>query len=277
MSAQESQLQHAWQETQIAGHNIIHAALADTKSGEQESEHMTLDEAASFLGISALEVRTLIKREVLCASPSATTGDYQVDRHCAEAQRSTYMKTVQVDAKNVAGLDDLFSQDGLDGSGPAFTRDEHSDPLTGVTPIRSKALTEEERDQITSKNVATLLDSLDFANIRLEGAMYRVGYLEAQVESLHEQLKVLPELRTRAARAILTDRENDILKMEMTAQKTELEAQQTVLDAQQTGLNAQKAQLDAQKTELDALKEQLARLENSKIFKVCKWAFGLKL
>jgi hypothetical protein len=248
MSAQESQLQLAWQDPQIAGHNIIHAALADTKSGEAQSEHMTLAEAASFMGLSGFEVLALIRKELLCASPCATTGDYQVDRHCAQAQRSSYM-AVQRDSKNVTGLDDLFSLDVLDDSGPTFKRDEHSDPLTGVAPTRSKALTEEEREQITEKNVATLLGSLDFANVRLEGAMYRVGYLEAQVESLHEQLKVLPELRTRAAQAILIDRENDILKRDLADQKTELQA----------------------------LKDQLERLESSKIFKFCKWAFGLKV
>ena len=69
-----------------------------------------------------------------------------------------------------------------------------------------------DRAAITAKNIESLMDSLDFANVRLEGSMYRVGYLEAQLSSLELQLELMNEYRNRAAKAILADRENDILK-----------------------------------------------------------------
>lgn len=278
MSALESRQELAWQDPQLAGHNILHAALsqsAGTESGDSynagatENEHMTLMQAAAFLGISIEEVHELIKRELLCASPKGRTGDYLIDRECAKAQRSAYMNANR-DSKNVAGLDDLFSLDALAENQNTFNRSQTSDPLTGEEPSANKALTQEEREVITTKNVDALLSSLDFANVRLETAMYRAGYLEAQVESLQVQLKILPDLRLRSAQAILVERENALLADKLSAHEIELAAKQAEIGVLQI-------ETEAKQTEIDALQTRLTKLQESKIYKFCKWAFGLQV
>ena len=90
-----------------------------------------------------------------------------------------------------------------------------------------------DRAAITAKNIESLMDSLDFANVRLEGSMYRVGYLEAQLSSLEQQLELMNEYRNRAARAILADRENDILKekvVELETKNTDMHEHLVALD-----------------------------------------------
>ncbi|MGH9553414.1 MAG: hypothetical protein ACRD3W_28795, partial [Terriglobales bacterium] len=104
---------------------------------------------------------------------------------------------------------------------------------------------------------------LDFASVRLEGAMYRIGYLEAQVNSQEEQLKVLPEFRARAAKAILTERENDMLKEENSSLKIDL-----------TAAHKESADLHEEVTQLHSV---ITRLEQLWWWRILSWAFGFKL
>jgi hypothetical protein len=53
---------------------------------------------------------------------------------------------------------------------------------------------------------------------KLEGATYRNGFLEAQLEAAHEQMKLLPDLQTRAL-------ESESLRSEIARLKAELELQ----------------------------------------------------
>ncbi len=103
------------------------------------------------------------------------------------------------------------------------------------------------------------MDSLDFANVRLEGSMYRIGYLEAQVHSMEEQIALMNEYRNRAAMAILKDRENDILREKMVGLETKsatLENQVAILEENLTNANV-----------------LLARIEQTWWYRVCAWLF----
>lgn len=76
-----------------------------------------------------------------------------------------------------------------------------SEGNTGVAPLR--ALTRAVEEQ-----AALLADHLP----RLEAATYRIGYLEAMLSAREEQLKMLPDLRLTAARALSNERRADELQ-----------------------------------------------------------------
>lgn len=119
-----------------------------------------------------------------------------------------------------------------------------------------------DRAEITARNVQALLDSLDFANVRLEGSMYRVGYLEAQVSSLEEQLELMNEYRNRAAKSILIDRENDLLKEKV------------------AGLETQNSDMQEHLTALDEHLVQahmaISRIEKTWWYRLFSWLFQFK-
>jgi hypothetical protein len=120
-----------------------------------------------------------------------------------------------------------------------------------------------DRLEISSKNIQALMDSLDFANVRLEGSMYRIGYLEAQVHSMEEQITLMNEYRNRAAMAILKDRENDILREKMVG-----------LETKTTTLEKQVAILEENLTNANVL---LARIEQTWWYRVCARLFRFNL
>ncbi|CAN5632721.1 hypothetical protein BH10CYA1_BH10CYA1_45200 [soil metagenome] len=124
---------------------------------------------------------------------------------------------------------------------------ESSTELTKTT--QSTGLASLNRTETTAKHVGDVLESLDFAAVRLEGAMYRIGYLESQVDNMTEQLKVLPEFRARAAKAILTERENRVL----------IEA------------------ISEYESELKETHQLLEKLSKSRTWQFFRWAFGVSL
>ena len=69
-----------------------------------------------------------------------------------------------------------------------------------------------DRAEITSKNISAVLENLDFTSVRLEGAMYRIGYLEAKLDDKEKELQVMPELRAKWAKSLILERENEDYK-----------------------------------------------------------------
>ena len=57
-----------------------------------------------------------------------------------------------------------------------------------------------ERQDLSQRNMAVVLESLEFANDRLATAMHRIGYLEGKVEILEEQNSILPMIESIANR-----------------------------------------------------------------------------
>lgn len=133
-----------------------------------------------------------------------------------------------------------------DAKPPAEVRPASTE-LTKTVP--STGLSSQNRADTTAKHVGDVLESLDFAAVRLEGAMYRIGYLESQVDSMQEQLKVLAEFRARAAKAILIERENHAL----------IESIQEYED------------------ELKETHELLEKLNKSRTWQFFRWMFGVNL
>lgn len=150
-----------------------------------------------------------------------------------------------------SAVDTLFDSTELidmtpDAKPPADAK-KSSTELTNIS--QATGLASINRAETTAKHVGDVLESLDFAAVRLEGAMYRIGYLESQVDNLTEQLKVLPEFRARAAKAILTERENRAL----------IEA------------------ISEYECELKETHELLEKLNKSRTWQFFRWAFGVSL
>lgn len=57
---------------------------------------------------------------------------------------------------------------------------------------------------------------------RLEAASYRIGYLEALLAEKQEQVKLLPDLRSSAARAVVNQRRAEELEQKVSALEEEL-------------------------------------------------------
>lgn len=79
-----------------------------------------------------------------------------------------------------------------------------------------------EKQDLSARNLAVVLESLDFANDRLQTAMHRIGYLEGTVEGLKERVKELPELKVIAFKYPLLERENRELKTILLERDTQL-------------------------------------------------------
>lgn len=225
---------------------IVASASKHVSDHQSATETLTLAQAAQLLGISEGQVLTLIDEHTLCAELDGQTYSWLVDANCARAQKESVGAAYPISAPTWAApssvpielpspeeilgqraenaLSALWSYTGLIDMTPPVSEWQDSDiPWAGLLPEQEKApLRGLDREVTTQRNVESVMESLDFANVRLEGAMYRIGYLESQVESLQEQLSVLPDFRARAARAILTERENVQLKEQVQAQEAEL-------------------------------------------------------
>lgn len=57
-----------------------------------------------------------------------------------------------------------------------------------------------ENKDLSQRNMAAVLESLEFANDRLASAMHRIGYLEGKVEYLEEQTSILSMVESIANR-----------------------------------------------------------------------------
>lgn len=64
-----------------------------------------------------------------------------------------------------------------------------------------------ENQDLSQRNMASVLESLEFANDRLVAAMHRIGYLEGKVEVLEEQVSILPMVETIANRVPILEQE----------------------------------------------------------------------
>ncbi len=95
-----------------------------------------------------------------------------------------------------------------------------------------------DKQDLSQRNMASVLESLEFANDRLASAMHRIGYLESKVEYLEEQTSILsmvesianrvPELEQEALdlRTLLIERELHLaethVELKITNEKLEL-------------------------------------------------------
>jgi hypothetical protein len=201
---------------------------ADVKVSELLSadiEELTVMQTARVLGVDEQKVLSLIEDKTLCCSRQDALGKPMLDAACVRAQagvtREAFLSKVRRLITTEKSMQELIDV-------PQAALDElicESESETGMTissGVSSSDHHQEVGDAITIQNVNLLVDNLASAALRLEALMYRAGYLEAKVENLEEQLKVVPDLRTKAAQGLILERENGLLKFTINQHESEL-------------------------------------------------------
>jgi len=280
----------------------------DTRGGdasepaESDFESLTLEQTAKILGTTVEKVKLLIDTNMLC-SGETLNGQPTLIAACVRAQagksRSSFMQEVK---KLISGetrkrlrvpspapstgdmsiqelFDDIAAVD-LDETARmiAELQAKVASPsiFSGPADSGDKELVVEgiDRQQITAKNLNSLLENLDFTNIRLEGAMYRVGFLEAKIDALEEQLEEVPELRAKFARSLILENENAGYQKEIEQYHTEKEAHLKEI-AQYQCENAEYLKTIAKhETELLEMHSLLDRIRNSWWCRMWCWLTG---
>jgi chromosome segregation ATPase len=93
-----------------------------------------------------------------------------------------------------------------------------------------------EKQDLTQQNMASVLESLDFANDRLATAMHRIGYLEGKIEYLEEQAMILPMVQSIAHKVPGLEQEALDLRTLLIERELHLAESQAELKAAETTL-----------------------------------------
>jgi hypothetical protein len=173
------------------------------------SPYFTAYEAAIYLGIDERAVHKLIKDKILCAKRDKSSAEWQIDTICVQSYKAQALSPQDHIKRESAFSDKEKLQ--IDGHAVLLPSDTNKLGL--------------DDHYLAKESINVLLKNLSLASDRLQGASYRIGYLESKVESLEEQLKTLPELRARAAQEIITERENTELKEQITQLIAQIESQ----------------------------------------------------
>lgn len=100
-------------------------------------------------------------------------------------------------------------------TGRIKSRMKGSKRLVRVSLSQLPPSTDSDSDSHAPQNIGTIIDIRDVL-LQLNAANYRIGWLESQVLSSDEQLKLLPDLQAQATERALLKTENDRLSSELT-------------------------------------------------------------
>jgi hypothetical protein len=191
-----------------------------------EVEQLTVSQAATILGVPEERVRELIANDTLCCAEvddHAEDSEPRLIAACVRAQAGKSKLEFILEVKRlIAGenkkhrktsvdlpsdadmcLQDLFDHDSTFGK---------ADRVSAPRPTHELHVRGINRSEITTRNIENLLQNLDFTSVRLEGAMYRIGYLEAKLDDLQTEMQIMPELKAKWAQALILERENEDLR-----------------------------------------------------------------
>ena len=187
---------------------------ADVKVSDllaSDIEVLTIKQAARVLGVDEQKIVSLIEDKTLCCARDDASGDPMLDAACVRAQAGVTQKDF---LKKVRRL--ISTEKSMEALAEV--------PQAVVEELiyENESEAEHHSEALTIQSVNLLVDNLAAATLRLQTLMYRTGYLEAKVENLEEQLKVVPDLRTKAAQGLILERENGLLKTTVSKQESEL-------------------------------------------------------
>jgi hypothetical protein len=227
-----------------------------------EVEQLTIEQASKILGVTETQVKELIENDTLCCKDTDENDEPRLSAACVRAQAGkSKLEFVQEVKRLIAGenskrrktyvdmpdeadvcLQELFDAARPLGtvipSGPGRTRGiqlrtgsvetaADSDAPQAGREIHIRGI---DRNQITNKNLESVLENLDFTSVRLEGAMYRIGYLEAKLDDQNKEIQTMPELRAKWAKSLILERENEEYKETIARREHELLEIHQVLD-----------------------------------------------
>jgi len=140
-----------------------------------------------------------------------------------------------------------------------------------------RRLTPAERESLTQKSVVAILDQLSFSSERLQNAMQRVGYLECQVEVLQENVRQMPELRAKASKTIILERENAALTEVLEERNNSLRRREKQIESKEREIELLTKIMDAHKNHLNRVEADLVALEGKPWVRFMAWFTGSKL
>jgi hypothetical protein len=223
--------------------------FSDATVGAETVEELTVGQTAKILGINEQKVMHLIADHTLCCVRTDEADSPVLDAACVQAQAGKTKADFLGEVRRIISAENAANELGTGAQSPLEQLfaglSELSDPEetnalvrlgdSSLSPVDEKSVTHVQlkpfdRRAITARNLQSILTNLESANVRLEAAMYRAGYLESQVENLEEKLKDVPELRTKAARSLIFEKENSDLKATIAKHEMELIEVHQVLD-----------------------------------------------
>lgn len=271
---------------------------AGSLSQQAESHHngatsissiLSASEACNLLGISQEQLQQKIDEGNICATKGSVTGMWLIDGACVKSMlRQSESKKhneqeipaePQVHRLEASELSDvLFADDSpIDCSVTATEAVEYLDmapphdhsnfgsllpPISPVIkPIAINARPAEgyfNRQIVSARTLQELLEGLEFTHERLQGAMYRIGFLENQVENLEERVKTLNEFRARAARSLIVEKENRELKAALNKLDEKLTDKDELVERKEDEIEAKAQELESKTEELEAKNQTIA-------------------
>ena len=129
-------------------------------------------------------------------------------------------------------------------------------------------------DFVTQKSVVAVLEHLTFTSDRLQNAMERVGYLECQAEVMQDTLRQMPELRQKAAKTIILERENLALTQVLEERNNLLQRREKQLTSKDREVEILIKVLEAHKKHLAQVEADLESLEQKPWVRFFAWFTG---
>jgi hypothetical protein len=151
-------------------------------------------------------------------------------------------------------------------------------PVQGnTTATVNNRLKNETREELTDSSIVKVLEQFNFTSERLQGAMHRIGFLESQVETLQDQARFLPEMRAKAARSIVLERENSELKDVINDRNLQLMNREKLLDNKEEQISMLENIIEAHRKQLNLVEAELERLESNGWIRFWAWFTGMPL
>ncbi len=296
---------HGNQESQ--GGSLSQQAQSHHSGAASISSILSASEACDLLGITPGELQEKIDQGNICATKGSVTGMWLIDGACVQSliRQDKWTKSAedempaepQVHRMTEPEIDEtgLFDESPFDCSVTASDAVEYLDmapphehsnngpllpPISPVIkPIAINARPAEgyfNRQIVSARTLQELLEGLEFTHERLQGAMYRIGFLENQVENLEDRVKALNEFRARAARSLIVEKENRELKDALNKLDDKLTDKEQLVESKDALLDAKDERILAIEKELNAANERVAKIESQWITKLMK-ALGFQV
>jgi predicted RNase H-like nuclease (RuvC/YqgF family) len=187
------------------------------------------------------------------------------DLSAADESQNVYeMPALEADSTYQRLTAALSADATLGGGGPA---------VESVDFVRRR-LTPAEREGLTQKSVVAVLEHLSFTSERLQNSMARVGYLECQVEVMQDTVRQMPELRQKAAKVILLERENSALSEVLEERNNQLRRREKQLESKDREIELLSKILQANKDHLARVEADLDKLEQKPWVRFFAWFTG---
>ena len=261
------------------------AVMVEKDAGSEidEIEQLTLDQAARILGVPEARVKELIADDTLCCTEAGLDQEPRLSAACVRAQAGkSKLEFIQEVKRMIAGENkkhrkqsvdlpnnaDICLQELFDSSSPFSA--EKTSPVTASRTTRELHVKGIDRAEITGRNIEAVLENLDFTSVRLEGAMYRIGYLEAKIDDLQTELQIMPELRTKWAKSLILERENEDYKEAISEHKC-------TIDEHKATIAEYKDTIAKREHELLALHQFLNKVKESWWCRLWCWVAGTTL